>query len=371
MAPTPPGTVTPTGDVSLIDADSNMAIDGFKLVSGSSPAGLTTSLLPGGTYHVKAHYAGDGTFGASDSTTPFVSVTVIQESSTTSISVQAFDSNGNQLSTPFPFGSTVFARADVTGASGKGIPTGTVKFSDTGNLPSQIVGITPAIANPVSLNSEGNAAIGAGVINFDAGNHSISAQYSGDISFNGSSSTQSSFTVTPGFTGVSGPTDVTISAPGGSGTTAVGIVASSNFTTAIAFTCSAPAGTEVTCSPASATGKGPTTVVKTNITVNTTAPHTTMLQSNERRYFYAVIFGGGLPLAGMLLVASPKRRRRSTLPGLMVLVLLVMVPACGGGGGGSTHTQDPGTPTNTPIPVTVTATAGSIAASGTFNLTVQ
>jgi len=119
--------------------------------------------------------------------------------------------------------------------------------------------------------------------------------------------------------------------------------------------------------------------VTTNITVTTTAPHTTMLRFSQRPYYFATIFFstifipaifGGLPLAGVFFLAAPKRRRRSVLLGFMLLALLVTVPACGGGGGGSHHTQDPGTPAGS-YTVTVTATAGSISQQGSFTLTVQ
>jgi hypothetical protein len=364
---------TPTGDVALIaggqtSSPSNQSgITMFTLSSGNI-SGSTTQ-LPGGTYTVTAHYAGDGKFAPSDSA-PGVLVAVTAENSTTTL-VGPFttDSNGN-YTVPFtsgPFGSPVFLSADVVGASGTGTPTGTVTFSTTsGTIPNTTSptlnsnGVASLISNPFLLSGP--------VVPFDEGSYTISATYNHDSSFNSSSSTQpATFTIQSGFVGVSGPTNVTITAPGLSGTTTVGIIASSKFTTAIAFTCSG-LPSEAACSPASATGKGPGTVVSTNITVTTTAPHTTMLQSNERRYYYAVILGGGLPLAGLLLLAAPKRRRSSTLLGLMVVALLVMVPACGGGG--SSHHQDPGTPTGT-YTVTVTATAGSLSTSGNFTLTLQ
>jgi len=95
-----------------------------------------------------------------------------------------------------------------------------------------------------------------------------------------------------------------------------------------------------------------------------------MLQGNQRRYYFAVIFGGGLPLAGIFVLAVPGRRRWRTLLGLLVLALLVTLPACGGGGGGGGGHQDPGTPTGS-YKVTVTASAGSLSQQGSFTLTVQ
>ena len=354
---------TPTGDVSLVAATGPSGLTSpqtgvapqFTLSAGAI-SGATT-VLPGGTYTVTAHYAGNGTFAPSDSS-PGIQVTVNQESSTTTLTLLANDSSGNSITSPYPFGSLVFVRADVAGASGQGIPTGSVKFTDTfGALPATNPQTSPpvAVANPVPLNSRGNTSIGDGIISFDAGNHTISATYQSDASFTTSSSaTPVSFTVQPGFAAVSSPGNVTIASPGASGTTTVGIVASTGFTTAVSFTCSGlPA--EAACS-GSGTGSGPTTVVPVTITVTTMGPHTTMLHSNEQRYYYAVIFGGGLPLAGVFLLAAPKRRRWSALLGLMVVALLVTAPACGGG---SSHHQDQGTPAGS-YSVTITATAGSL-----------
>ncbi len=371
------GTVTPTGDVSLIAATGPSGLTPaqtgiapqFALSAGAISG--STTVFPGGTYMVTAHYAGNGTFAPSDSAG--VQVTVNQESSTTTLTlIPPTDSTGTPLPSPYPFGSVVFVRADVAGASKQGIPTGKVNFTDSfGALPTLNPQVSPpiAVANPVPLNSGGNTSIGDGIISFDAGNHVISAQYLSDASFNTSNTAAPvSFGISPGFAAVSGPSPstVTISAPGGSGTTTVGIVTSTGFG-AVSFSCTG-LPVESACS-GSGTGKGPITVVPVTITVTTTAPHTTMLQSNERKYYYAVIFGGGLPLAGMLLLVTPKRRRYSTLLGLMVVALLVTVPACGGGGS-PTHTQDPGTPAGT-YTVTLTATAGSLSESGTFTLTVQ
>jgi subtilase family serine protease len=366
---------TPTGDVALMAAigpsgslTNQTGVAEFPLGSGGVISGTTTQ-LPGGTYMVTARYAGNGTFAAS--TSAGIQVTVNQEASTTSIS--GLDPNGLPLAGgTYPFGSVIFVRADVVGASGHGTPSGAVTFTDTfGALPSLNPQISPPVAvpNPSPLNSGGNTSVGDGIISFDAGNHSIAASYGGDSSFNTSQSSGSApvtFTIQPGFAGVSRPTDVSITSPGLSGTSTVGVITSSNFTTAISFTCSGlPA--EATCSAASATGQGPTTVVNTNIIVSTMGPHTVMLRGNEPRVYYAVLLGGGLPF-GIFFVGASRRRRWSILALMMLLALLVAVPACGGGG--SSHHQDPGTPIGT-YTVTVTATAGSLSQQGSFTLVVQ
>jgi Pro-kumamolisin, activation domain len=388
---------TPAGEVSLIAAiapdgsTGATGLDGFALGTNGSVS-TTTQQLPGGTYTVTAHYAGVSTptfFAPSDSTS--TQVTVLPENSTIALCQLTLNSSGAPVSLPngssVPFGSFVFVRADVTGASGQGAPTGSVNFIDSfGSLPGSLTGFSP-VSNPEPLVAdsnnctsngtsikESNTSIGDGVINFDAGNHSISASYAGDNSFNKSSSAAPvTFTIQPGFTGVSGLGNVTISAPGASGTTTIGIIASSNFTTAISFACSG-LPSEATCSSSSATGQGPNTIVTTTITVSTTAPTTRMLEPKHRTYYFARIFGGGLPLAGIFLIASPKRRRAGAILGLMMLAFLVMLPACGGGGnngGGGQKQQNPGTPAGTST-VTVTATAGSLTQTeGTFTLTIQ
>ncbi len=386
------GTGTPTGNVSLLAENGPIdcfgltaATDGGKLTAGS--VSFSTIALPGGgPYCVWAHYSGDATYGPSNSNSSMV--TVKPETSTTTLSLQGSSLSGNSLTSPFPFGSLVFVRADVASAthsttvcqspSYADCPTGTVNFADAfGSIPATNPQVSPPVqvVSSPALNSQGNTSIGDGIISFDAGNHSISASYSGDPSFTTSSSNSPvTFTIQPGFTAVSGLAPVSISAPGGTGSTTVGIIASTGFTTAITFTCSGlPA--ETTCSSSPATGQGPTTVVTTSITVTTTAAHITMLRTKQRTYFLATLFAGALPLGGMFLLSSSRRRRWILMLGLMMLLaMLVTIPACGGGGsgggGGSQEKQDPGTPAGTST-VTVTATAGSLSEQGSFVLTVR
>jgi len=347
----------------------------FRVTNGTGSG--TTNELPGGTYDVFVHYAGDGTFAPSDSSN--LQVTVAPEASTTTL--KGFDQNNNPITTAnntFPFGSLIFVRADVApGTSGVGVPTGSVSFTDSfGPIPALNPQLIPAVQvpNPSPLNSRGNTSIGDGIISFDAGTHSITASYIGDSSFNASQTAQGnavSFTIQPGFAGVSGPTDVFVSA-GTSGTTSIGIIASSNFSTAITFTCSGlPA--EATCSTTSATGQGPTTVVNTKINITTTAAHTAMLQPAEWPGNYsAALLAGGLPLAGLFVIGGSRRRRWGTFFGItMLMAFFIFIPACGGGGSSSSHhQQDPGTPTGSYI-VTVTATARSLTQQGNFTLVVQ
>ena len=208
VTPTPPATGTATGNVALLSTSTvDPGVADFALANGS--VNTTTDVLPGGTYNVTSHYPGDGTFAASDSTP--VPVTVTPEGSKVAVSFITQNSQGN-ISTfsTGPYGSTVYLRADVSGNSGNGVPTGTVTFKDNG---AAITGI-PAL----TLNSQGNVLPTNPTFTFTAGTHPITGAYSGDPSFNASTSPAASFTITQAPTSVIW-TDVPVTSLLGAGVT--------------------------------------------------------------------------------------------------------------------------------------------------------
>jgi hypothetical protein len=200
-----PATGTPTGDVSLIatfGSGAEPGVDAFTLSSGS--ASSNTTLLPGGTYNVTAHYAGDGTFTGSDST-PAISVTVNPESSKTGLGIVTFDANGNitnSNATSIVYGSPYILAVSVTNAAGT-----------TCNPPA--VGGPPCPTGSVSLTDGANALDGGSFklnslgkfedqpIQLPAGIHIIKAVYAGDNSFSGSASTTDVVTVMQAATTIS------------------------------------------------------------------------------------------------------------------------------------------------------------------------
>ncbi|MFZ3218000.1 MAG: Ig-like domain repeat protein [Candidatus Acidiferrales bacterium] len=186
VTPAPPASGTPSGNVALLATSTiEPAVTDFALANGSVSS--TTDVLPGGSYSVTAHYPGDGSFAASDSAP--VAVTVTPEASKVAVSFVTVNSQDNPL--PFssgPFGSQVYLRADVSGNSGNGVPSGTVTFLDGGKA---IAGI-PAL----TLNSQGNVLPTNPTETFTAGTHSITASYGGDASFNASTAPAASFSIT-------------------------------------------------------------------------------------------------------------------------------------------------------------------------------
>ena len=187
------GSGTPTGDLSLIAQTSNSqgnspttGIGSFALSKGNFSG--TTNMLPGGTYGVTAHYAGDGTYGASDSTPP-VQVTVNAENSQTRVALLTFDPvTGQETSsnaTAVVYGSSFnILRVDVTNSLGQQCisgpypcPTGQVTLTDNGQ---------PLDLGTYRLNSQGYTE--DQFTQLTGGSHNVAASYSGDSSYNASTS---------------------------------------------------------------------------------------------------------------------------------------------------------------------------------------
>jgi Pro-kumamolisin, activation domain/Bacterial Ig-like domain (group 3) len=215
-----PTTGTATGDVSLIatlagpNGATTQGLDQFTLNSSGQVVNAKTNSLPGGTsYQVYAHYAGDGTNAPSDSAP--VTVTVGKETSQTFIAVPTF-SGGTETSgnvTSVPFGSTYIIQMVATNsaavANPTGLPTGACAQVNLLTCPTGKVTLTD---NGTLL---GNGAGGPGIYalnsagytqnltpNLTGGTHTLVATYSGDNSYN-SSSTTTSLTVERSATSIS------------------------------------------------------------------------------------------------------------------------------------------------------------------------
>lgn len=210
------GTGVPTGDVALLATmsdGSTLGLDGFTLSNGSVSS-VKTQSLPGGTYKVYAHYAGDGSNAPSDSSP--VQVTVSKESSQTFIVIPTFDSLGRQTSgnaSSVVYGSNYIIRLYITNssatASASGPPTPTCETVNELTCPTGTVTLT-ADGNPVdggtyTMNNNGYTRDIAPTLT--GGTHSLVAKYSGDGSYAASTS-NGSLTISPA------PTQMTITGPG-------------------------------------------------------------------------------------------------------------------------------------------------------------
>jgi hypothetical protein len=189
VAVTVAGTGTPTGDVALVSSTTlpNNSSLGFLTLSGGSASGSLNN-LPGGTYNVLARYAGDGVNAASTSAP--VSVTVAAEPSTATMTAYSHSlvsyptivsvANGGTVGAGY---NTVFD-VQIANAAGTidGVATGVVTFTVNG-----------AVAGSSSVDANGTAEWIGGYL--PVGSYTISATYSGDASFQASSTTPFNFSV--------------------------------------------------------------------------------------------------------------------------------------------------------------------------------
>ena len=213
------GTTVPTGDVSLIASppgSAQVGIKGATLTNGTVT--IATDFLPGGTtYPVVAHYAGDGTFAASDSA-PF-NVTVAKEPSKVAASLVTLDvATGNPTYnvTTTPYGSSYILFVNVTNSSGTPCvppfpttqgaafpttpcPTGTITLTDNGQPLKDFLNTGSASTNTATLNTQGFAEDVQAQL--QGGAHSLAASYGGDNSFSASTqATPVAITITPATT---------------------------------------------------------------------------------------------------------------------------------------------------------------------------
>jgi subtilase family serine protease len=187
------GAGVPTGSLS-IEASGNTSSVG-PVVSNALTAGAYTGSvtnLPGGTYAVTAQYGGDASY--SGSTSSPVNVTVAPEPSVMSVSTLILFANGlggpiYRYYTSSALNTNWYISLTMAGASGAGVPTGTVTITQgTTNVGTFTLDKTGAI----------NVACGAYTsCDFPLGTYTFTATYSGDSSFSPSTKTFP-FTITKG-----------------------------------------------------------------------------------------------------------------------------------------------------------------------------
>ena len=205
VAPTTTG--TPTGDVSfLAPTGVNGGVGCVQLFPSScsqtlsaGTATVATTFLPGGSYSLKAHYAGDGNFAPSDDPTG-VPVVVNKENSRLQYGIVTFDPvTGAVISTnatAVSYGSPYILRFDILNSTTNactplsGAPvftgcafdaTGTVTITDNGS-PLTCSPLVAGCTSPFTVNSQGSGEDQP--IQLTGGSHALAATYSGDISYN-------------------------------------------------------------------------------------------------------------------------------------------------------------------------------------------
>ena len=319
---------------------SALVLEGFPFEPGSSPPSFANLNATGsavftslGTHTISAQYSGDANYAAGSGSSTF---TVTQD----------LPSFGTWGATPasINIGQQTMLVAQLAGSGGGLPPTGTFAFFDGGS----------AVTGTVTYNQLGNGL--SGTLPYTpttAGTHQITVKYSGDTNYLPTTTPVAAnlIVIGPDFTLTASPGSITISAPGGSGTTMITITAQNGFSGMVSFACAGlPA--ESSCNAAPVNGSGTAT-----LTVMTTAP--SMMAPGARpngvgkpkakREFLVI----ALCLIALMLLARRGEQRWITAVALLVLASMAAISACGGGGGGGP--TNPGTPPGT-TNATVTAT---------------
>jgi Pro-kumamolisin, activation domain/Bacterial Ig-like domain (group 3) len=191
-APTPPAA---TGDIAYIanSSSGNTALGVATLTAGATT--LQTPVLPGGTQTITAHYAGDANYAAQLSTS--VTVTVTPENSATNL--------GSGTSPTIQYGMGKDLDAFVASGSNANLSpnSGTVTFND-GATALATIPIAGGELPPSTTLGGGGGVYGSltgGAATYtvpylNVGSHNITAAFSGNASYNASTSAALPVTVT-------------------------------------------------------------------------------------------------------------------------------------------------------------------------------
>ncbi len=360
------GSGTPTGTVTFFQGTEQLG-QPVTLSSGTASYSYNPSSLPTGTSPFSAVYSGDTTYSGSTSSPVNLTVTNLAATNTAlTISPTTITAGSSTL---------VTATATVAPASGSGTPTGTVTF---------FIGTTQ-LGQPVTL-SNGVATCSQSASTLAAGTYPITAVYSGDSTYAGSTSSAVNLTVTATVANVSFTvigSSVTVEPGATTGNTStITVTPTGGFTGSVTLTAaitSNPSGAQDmptlsfgATSPVGITGS---TAETATLTVTTTAATNSSVVYPERPGvpWYAA---GGATLACLLLICAPTRQRRwRTMLGMFVLLVALAggVISCGGGGGGGCTENcggNSGTTAGT-YTITVTGTSETTTETGAVTLTVQ
>ncbi len=301
--------------------------------SSAQPAAM---LMPG-AHSLTAHYSGDATYAASVSGA--FNVTIVSFGTKVAVTSSA---------NPSYTGEDVTLTATITSLFDT--PTGSVVFSD---------GATVLATVPVSN----------GVASYKgsfstAGNHAITAAFSGDTNNSAASGTLTQTVDAPITIGAGGSTTLTVAA-GQTVTTTVSVAGAAGFSGTVNLSCTGlPIDAACSFAPASVTVSGSTPATST-LTISTAATTMASVREHESSRTLTVL-ACGLPLLALLTLLPLARGRRLLLcVGLALFVSMTSLTGCGGSTSGAAKTTA-GTYT-----FSVVATSGPATATASYNLTVQ
>jgi hypothetical protein len=343
--------VMPTGTVIF---SSNGTSLGSGVVNSAGTATLTVSLSAAGSDALTATYSGDATYAPGAS--PALSLTVNPASAMATTTLLQVSSN------PITAGQAVTLTATVVTGSG-GNPSGVVSFISNGVL-----------LGTASLNSAGVATLSTA--SMAAGSYSMTAQYGGNSSFDASTSSPLSETVTAA--GVVAGISVTASTPTltiGSGSSTsdaevLTLTAVGGYSGTITMACAnLPSGSTCSFQPTTVSVSAATSPVTVVMTIQNSGTSTAASVGMHRVIMHDTTLAAIFWIPGLFASALIGKKRKLLFQARFLLLLLLLGGVFGGlmGCGSSSYTAITQAVQTTPFQVMVTGT-GNV--TQTINLAV-
>jgi hypothetical protein len=324
--------------------------------SGVGTYGLAPAMLSPGSYTWSANYSGDSSYGASSAS---ASLTVTKGPTSVEInpSTSFTDTSG---------GNPVITITASTSSRGA-LPSGNVILYKDGK-PYKTAALAAAPANADgTVNASAVFEVPLGDIG--AGNSStFYGVYGGDSNYEGGQSPDLSIKDPGPAFALSSGGNVSIAAPGDSGSSTISITPSSGFSGTVSLQCTVSGGpanavNPPTCSvPSAAVISGSGSVSET-LKVNTSASATAAVEPLN----VPLLPAGGVVLGGLLLFFVP-RRRRLLISSCLAILLICGITSCssqGGMSGSSTGSTGSGSTGGTTTSTATTAGSYTVTVTGT------
>jgi hypothetical protein len=355
---------------SAVATTTTLAVSPASSAYGSG-ATLTATVLAGKTLATSGAVtftAGTATLGIANTNAQGVASTTVKPVVGMYSVVATYAGTYNQTSNPTGYGPSGSAGVMLTVTKGASTITLTSSTANTGTGSSfTLTGTVPTGATGTVFFYNGTTLLGTGTVGTTsaatltlsiavAGTYNLSAVYSGDTNYNGSTSTSTVQIViaVPSFSVTASPASLTISR-GSTGSTTLTITPQGGYTGMLTFTCGT-LPSMATCTFNPATVKVGAAAVTTTLTIGTGTASASATAPNLFHTHSAIYAGLFLGLLGLI----RRKRLTGTAKLLIALVCLAGLGALTGCGG----SNSPNTANETPagsysISVTGTGTTGS------------